>query len=58
MLVGAGNDEGGGMNIVIKGKALNMYGVPISVTTAITFNTEGDVMKYDDGRLRITTTKY
>jgi hypothetical protein len=46
------------MNVVVKGRALNMYGVPISVTTAIMYDTEGDVMKYDDGRLRITTTKY
>ena len=52
------NNEGGGMNVFIKGRALNMYGVPISVTTAITYDAEGDVMKYDDGRLRITTTKY
>ena len=52
------NDEGGGMNIVIKGKALNMYGVPISVTTTISFNAEGEVTKYPDGRLQITTTKY
>jgi hypothetical protein len=46
------------MNVVIKGKALNMSGVPISVTTTISFNAEGEVTKYPDGRLKITTVKY
>jgi|TARA_B110000495_G_C22775172_1_gene453545 hypothetical protein len=52
------NDGGGGMNVVIKGKALNMSGIPISVTTTISFNAEGEVTKYPDGRLQITTVKY